>query len=426
MSSIIEKVTDFVSVLAEKITKFKFLMALAETMQALLGITMIGAFACLFAFIDIPVWTTFLAAHPAVKVFFMTVQFATLSIISLYVLLLCTYQYAEKLEIKEKLLTVPAALATFLLLTPLTLYQNIPTTWFGHAGMFSAMLVSFLVPRTIKLFLDKGITIKMPAGVPRIVEGMFAVLIPSFLLCTVAGVIGQLMLQTEIGSVHNLIYTVIQAPLQKVGLSFPIYLFGQVASTLFMFCGIHGSTATTWLTPLMTAAAQENIAAWTAGLPIPNMIADGGFQNCITIGGIGATLGLGILMAIVPKSRRYKQLGRMALIPQIFNIGEPLLFGIPIMLNPLLFIPYMGGVIINTFTVYISVSLGIVAPFTGLTVAWTLPSPIKAFLGCSVPWQGLALCLVNLAIDMVIWFPFVKMIDKQALEEEAAAGNAAQ
>ena len=151
---------------------------------------------------------------------------------------------------------------------------------------------------------------------------------------------------------------------------------------------------------------MQNI--WTTGL-----------MNSIQAGGIGATLGLAIVLVFFAKSKRYKQLSRMAIVPQIFNIGEPLLFGIPIMLNPLLFIPYMGGVIVNTFVAYFSVYFGIVARFSGVDVSWTLPTGIQGLLSNTKPIEGLLLQLVIVALDMLIWYPFVKIIDKQALEEES-------
>lgn len=187
-----------------------------------------------------------------------------------------------------------------------------------------------------------------------------------------------------------------------------------------MFCGIHGSSAVAWMTPIATAAAQENLAAYTAGEPLPNIIA-GAFENCILIGGIGATLGACIVMLVFAKSKRYKQVSRIAIVPQIFNIGEPFLFGVPVMLNPLLFIPYMGGVLVNTLIVYFAVSTGLVARFTGVTIPWTLQGILGGLLGCEVPWQGALLQFFVLIIDMVIWYPFIKLIDKQALSDEAKA-----
>jgi PTS system cellobiose-specific IIC component len=112
-------------------------------------------------------------------------------------------------------------------------------------------------------------------------------------------------------------------------------------------------------------------------------------------------------------------------VPQIFNIGEPLLFGIPIMLNPLLFLPYMGGVLINSFIAWFAVKWNIVAPFTGLDVSWTVPNPINGFLASSKPLQGALLQIVIILVDMVIWYPFVKLIDKRELELEEASAAAA-
>lgn len=190
--------------------------------------------------------------------------------------------------------------------------------------------------------------------------------------------------------------------------------------TLAMFCGIHGSSVVPFMDALATAANEQNMAAMAAGSALPNIYTTG-LLNSIQMGGIGATLGLGILLFFLAKSKRYKQLSRVAIVPQIFNIGEPLLFGIPIMLNPLLFIPYMLGVIANTCIAYGSVAIGLCARFTGVNPSWTMPGILQGILTCSVPWQGAVLQIVILAVDMLIWYPFVKMIDKQAVEEENSA-----
>ncbi|NMC45496.1 MAG: PTS sugar transporter subunit IIC [Chloroflexi bacterium] len=417
MDKFLDKIQKFVVPLSEKISSIKFLRALAETMMVIMPVTVVGSFACLFAFIDFVPWQNFLTANPTVKMIFMNTQSWTLSIIALYVILILPYRYAEHLEIKEKINVVPLAVASFLLLTPTELYTSIPSEWLGHQGMFSAMIIGYIVTRTCKFFLDKKITIKMPAGVPKFVENTFTVLIPGAVVILVSAVVGQLLSKTAIGNFHNIIYTVVQLPLKGVGLSFPSLLLEEILMTLFMFCGIHGTVAGTYMTPILTAANVENLAAFTAGEPLPNIITTG-FQHSIQAGGIGATLGLAILLVVFAKSERFKKLGGLAIVPQIFNIGEPLLFGIPIMLNPILFIPYMGGVIVNTFIAYYSVYFGIVGRFTGVDVSWTLPMGLNGFLACSKPIQGMLLQLVLVVVDMLIWYPFVKIIDKQALAEE--------
>lgn len=420
MNKIMDKFNDFVMPLAEKMQEIHFLMALSESMQSMLPVTIVGAFACLLAFIDVGGYQAWLADHFIVMQFFMTVQSLTLSIYSVYVLLVFPFGYAKRLGISEPLTCIPLAFVCFMLLTPVNMYSNIPMQWLGHSGLFSAMIVTFITVRTLKWFLDRNITIKMPAGVPHMVEAAFKVLIPFCVIIPVFGIIGFYFQTTSFGSFHNVIYTLIQAPLKSVGLSLPVYIIYQILMTLFMFCGIHGSSAVAWMSPIMTAATQENLAAYSAGLPLPNIIA-GAFENCILIGGIGATLGGCLVMFFFAKSKRYKQVSRVAIVPQIFNIGEPFLFGVPVMLNPILFFPYMGGVLINTVIVYTLVSTGIVARFTGVTIPWTLQGILGGLLGCSVPWQGFILQVGILILDMVIWYPFIRIIDKQALEEEKAA-----
>ncbi len=424
MEKLMEKISGFVEPLAEWVHKMKFLNALAEAMQVLLPITVIGSFACLFAFIDLGPWQAFLAANPMILTAFMNAQSWTLSSIAFYVVLVLPYLYAKRLEMKEPLSCVPLAIAAFLLLTPTQLYTAIPADWLGHKGMFTAFLVVYLVVRFIKLCEDHNITIKMPAGVPHYIEATFAVLIPAFIIVFGCSLAGQALAATSFGSIHQLIYTFIQTPLSNLGTGFFGLLITELMMTLAMFCGIHGSSVVPFMDALAIAACEQNAAAIAAGLPIPNIYSYG-LLNTIQMGGIGATLGLAILLLVLAKSKRYRQLIKVAFVPQIFNIGEPLLFGLPIMLNPLLFIPYIGGVIVNTCVAYGAVAFGLIARFTGVNPSWTVPGILQGILTNSVPWQGALLQVVIILIDMAIWYPFVKIIDRQACKEEAEAAVSA-
>lgn len=424
MEKLMEKISGFVEPLAEWVHKMKFLNALAEAMQVLLPITVIGSFACLFAFIDLGPWQAFLAANPMILTAFMNAQSWTLSSIAFYVVLVLPYLYAKRLEMKEPLSCVPLAIAAFLLLTPTQLYTAIPADWLGHKGMFTAFLVVYLVVRFIKLCEDQNITIKMPAGVPHYIEATFAVLIPAFIIVFGCSLAGQALAATSFGSIHQLIYTFIQTPLSNLGTGFFGLLITELMMTLAMFCGIHGSSVVPFMDALAIAACEQNAAAIAAGLPIPNIYSYG-LLNTIQMGGIGATLGLAILLLVLAKSKRYRQLIKVAFVPQIFNIGEPLLFGLPIMLNPLLFIPYIGGVIVNTCVAYGAVAFGLIARFTGVNPSWTVPGILQGILTNSVPWQGALLQVVIILIDMAIWYPFVRIIDRQACKEEAEAAVSA-
>lgn len=305
---------------AEKVSNIKFLKALAETMQAILPITIIGSFACLFAFIDIGGWHNFLSSHPVLPNTFLTIQSLTLGCISLYTFIILPYLYAKQFDMKEALSCVVLNIAAFLLLTPTELFMNIPEQWLGTSGMFSAMLISFVVVRIVKFNVDRHITIKMPKGVPEFVENSFVVLIAAAIIIFGAGFIGQFMQSTQFGSVHRMLYNFIQTPLSQFGSSFISLIFGAFIGSSVMFCGIHGSTVLAYLDSIKAANNVENLAASTAGKALPHIFTSGMWTS-VLCGGIGATLGLAIVMVLFCKSSRYKQLSRMAIIPQIFNIG---------------------------------------------------------------------------------------------------------
>lgn len=424
MEKLMNGIQNFVGPLSEKLSSNKFLSAVTEALQIVMPATFVGSFATLFAFIDIGPWQTFLAAHPMFGIVCMQIQTWTLNCMALYVAAALPWRYAEKLGIKQSANMVPLTVAVFLIFSQAAPYTTVPNDFLGHKGLISAMLLGFLIPVVCKFFIDRNITIKMPAGVPKFISDTFITLIPAVVVIVSAAVISQLVAQTEFGTVHNVIYSLIQLPLKDVGLSFPAFLLIEIFMTLLMFTGIHGGVALTVVTPLIAAANLENLEALAAGNPLPNIWVTG-LMNSVQIGGIGATLGLGILLVVLAKSERYKKLGRVAIVPQIFNISEPLLFGVPIVLNPLLFIPYMGGILINTCLVYGLVYFGVIGRFTGVEVNWTIPAVLSGALSHSTPLVGALLHVGIIIIDMLIWYPFMKIMDNKALEEEKTAAKKA-
>ncbi len=402
--------------LANKLSDNLFLNALGHTFQLLLPVIMIGSFACLGAFLDVPFWQSFVGST-GLNMILMNTQSMTLSVIALYVVIVLPFKYAEKLKINGISATIITLMA-FLQVTPTDLYTAIPTQWLGYPGLFGAMILSLVVPRIIKFCLDKKIYIRMPEGVPTIVEESFASLVPSIIVLVGAILIAQGLKLTSFSNLHQVIYTLIQAPLSGIGLSYPAYLVIQVLCTLLMFSGIHGNTLFSVITPLTMAASAENLAAMQAGVTLPNIITSS-FSVFCQPGGIGATFGLAFMMAFIAKSKRMKTLGKMSIVPAIFGINEPLIFGIPILLNPILLIPYVLGPIICTTVSYLSILIGIVPRLSGVEVNWTMPQLISGFLAQG--WQAVVLQIVLITITTLIWFPFFKIVDKQAVEEEKVA-----
>jgi PTS system, lactose/cellobiose family IIC component len=408
---------------ANKLSGNKFMSSLGQTFQLLLPVIMIGSFACLGAFLDIPVWQNFVTSTGLQNIL-MTIQSLTLSIIALYVVIVLPMLYGKSLEINPMSASIVSLMA-FLILTPHELYTSIPTQWLGYPGLFGAMLVSGLVPLFIKLLITKRIYIRMPNGVPPIVEDSFASLVPALFVLIISVVVAQFFAGTEFASFHNAIYTLLQLPLQGFGLSLPAYLVMQIVCAILMFCGIHGNTVFALFTPITMAASAENLAALAASEPLPNIIT-GSFSVFCNPGGIGATFGVAFLLMFTAKSKRLKTLGKLSVVPAVFGINEPLIFGIPILLNPLLIIPFILNPIICTLLSYASIALGIVPKLSGTEVNWTMPQFVSGFLAQG--WQAVVLQVVLVAISTLIWFPFIKMVDRQitAEENEAKANTIAE
>lgn len=414
MNNLVEKIQKRLLPIATKINENKFLSSLGQTFQILLPIIMIGSFAALGAFLDIPAWQNFVTST-GLNMILMNTQSMTLSIIGFYVLIVLSYQYATKFKLNAISAAVISIMA-FLILTPTELYTAIPTQWLGYPGLLGAMLVSFVVVQLIKSLIEKKIYIKMPKGVPQIVEDSFASLVPAFVVLVVSIVVAELLKLTSFNNFHNVIYSLVQTPLAGIGLSFPAYLTIQILATLLMFVGIHGQTIFGVITPLTMAASAENLAALASKQPLPNIITSS-FSVLCQPGGIGGTIGLAFLMMFMAKSSRLKTLGKMSIIPAIFGINEPLIFGIPILLNPLLFIPYVLNPILCTSISYLSILSGIVPRLTGTEVNWTMPQVVSGFLAQG--WQAALLQVVLIIVTTLVWLPFFRMVDKQIAKEEA-------
>ena len=191
--------------IANKISSIKFLNALGKSFQLLLPIIIIGSFACLGAYIDIPAWTSFIEATGLVNIF-NTLFFVTMKLIGFYLLLVLPYQYGKELEI-NRISAVIISVMVFLILTPTELFASIPAEWLGHAGLFGVLLVSIFVCRLMWLCKEKNIYIHMPEGMPKIVEDSFASLVPGFLAAVIAVIIAVLLQQTSFGNFHQLVYT---------------------------------------------------------------------------------------------------------------------------------------------------------------------------------------------------------------------------
>ena len=264
----------------------------------------------------------------------------------------------------------------------------------------------------------KGWVIKMPDGVPLTVEKSFAALIPAGVSVLVFFVINVIFAMTPYGNAFNFIFTILQTPLLKLGNTLPAMVIAYIFLHFFWFFGVNGgSVVGAVFNPILQTLSAENLAAFQAGEALPNIISQQ-FQDLFaTFGGAGSTLSLLIAMLLFCRSKRVRELGKLALIPGIFGINEPIIFGLPILLNPLMLIPFMLVPTINIVISYFCMSLGLVPLCSGVAIPWTMPVILSGFLATG--WQGAVLQLVLLILGVFLYMPFIKMMDKQYLADES-------
>lgn len=287
---------------------------------------------------------------------------------------------------------------------------------FGSASIFVAVLASFFAVEVYRLIMKTGFKIKMPPSVPDSVAKSFEVLVPVAIIFIVVGGCCQ-YLNFDIHSfIENLI-----APLVSGTDTLAAVLFLVFLEMFFWAFGIHGSSIVYSLVrPLWLVMLDENAAAYAAGNAIPHIASEPFFQWFVQIGGSGAILGLAIVLVFFSKSAYAKAMGKVTIIPSIFNISEPMVFGLPLVLNPCLIIPFIFIPLINVVISWFAFSLGFVSKLCGTIVPWTLPGPIGAYLATGGDWKATVLSLILIALSAVLYYPFVKLYKKVLLKEEQA------
>ena len=277
------------------------------------------------------------------------------------------------------------------------------------------MFVAIAAVEINRFITNRKLTIKMPKGVPANVSASFTSLTPILAFSLICIIIRTLFGMTSFGSVHNFIYTLIQLPFQHLTSSLPTMLFIVFMISVSWFFGIQPAVITTVFEAAWRAMSAENLAATQAGA-VPANIINFEFYACfIALGGGGVTIGLALAL-IRAKSKRYKELGKISLPSSIFNINEPLIFGVPVVLNPVIIIPFFLAPFVNTIICYVSMKTGLVPCANGLSIPWTTPPLVSGYLLAGI--RGVLLQVVCLAVSISMYWPFVKILDKQELERE--------
>lgn len=395
----------------------KYICAIRDAFTIMMPVIIVGSFALLFN-IYICSAKTGLAQYESLawlanySNMFNTVNYACISCMSLWLVFLMGYLLGGK-EGQSSLLS--ALISTICFLT-VSNQENLAGELGATAlflAFFVAILSNMLFTRLMRL---ERIKIKLPDAVPPMITKSFNALIPTWLTITVFGLFAGILYGTTGLYINTIIYNVIQIPFnQVVGSQLGVSII-VVLSQLLWWTGIHGHMAMNVIAkPVRTAALAANIAAVTAGL-VPTEFYTLAYVHLFTnLGGSGIVISLALAILAFSKRREYKEITRLSMIPLICGISEPMVFGLPIMLNPVFLIPFVLVPLITANLGYYAITSGFLTASYVESVAG-MPMFIQQFLGFSGQWQALFLTVVVIAIGFVIYAPFVMISNKK--EEE--------
>ncbi|WKV08255.1 PTS cellobiose transporter subunit IIC [Thermoanaerobacterium sp. CMT5567-10] len=439
MSKFTDSLEEKLMPIAGKISENRYLTSIRDGFMLAVPLITIGAVFLLLAFLPIPGYSDFMAKAfgPNWNTFFMRPFEATMSIMSIFVVFGIAYSLAGHYKI-DGLNTAATALVAFLIFTPfivnytpegakkaIQVSGGIPVDWMGSKGLFVGILTAILSVEIVRFVIKRGWVIKMPKGVPPAVERAFSALIPAAIVAIIIDVIRMLFAMTSYGTIHQFIYTVLQIPLTRLGDTLPATLIANFFEGLFWSFGIHGANVVgSVMGPIWLALAAENLQAFQAGHPVLHIITQQFHDMYMLVGGSGSTLGLVLAMLFFSKSRQVKTVGKLAIVPGLFNINEPVIFGLPIVLNPIMVIPFILTPMILATLTYIVMSIGLVGHPTGVVIPWTTPPIIGGLLVSG--FSGAIWQIIELVISFFIYLPFLRVVDRQYLEQEQAMAAESQ
>lgn len=390
-------------------------------MMPLLPVIIIGSFASLFSGLPVEAWQGFIQSTGVSAILAMVVS-ATTKMLGVYFTYGITSAFAEKKGITNNKLLPILSIVVYLALQPGTTVGEdgqalLPFAYLGTEGMIVGIIIAFCTVFLYKAVVDANITIKMPEGTPSYVANSFVALIPAFVVTIAAMVVRGVFTLTPWGNAFDCLYQILQAPLTAiVGNNVISLCVIQLLTQLLWIFGVHPGFLTSLTAPILFGLDGMNQAAFAAQESIPNIIGMA-FSYSTTIAVVYPAFALAILL--VSRSVRLKTVGKVAAAPAVFGISEPMIFGFPVILNPIIAVPWIVAPIMNFVLGYFACSLGVVPPYAGVTV-FNFPFIATGLVNGSVAIAIMEVVLF--ALDVLLFIPFVRAQDKKYLEDEKSEG----
>jgi cellobiose PTS system EIIC component len=437
MSKFTDVLENKVMPVAGRIAGQRHLQALRDGIILTMPLIIVGSIFLILGFLPIPGYEDFMARTfgDAWLTKLLYPVGATFDIMALIAGFGIAYRLAEKYNV-EPLSAGAISVAAFLLATPyevpflaegakeaVMVGGAIPSALMGSKGLFVAMLIAMLSTEIYRYIIQKNIVFRLPDGVPPAVSKSFVALIPGAIVIFVVWILRIIVENTDFQSLHNVVGEILGKPLGVLGGSLIGSLVAVFLVQLLWSCGLHGASIVGGVMgPIWLAATDANRLAFQGGASeLPNIFTAQFFDLFVYIGGSGATFALVLMMLLRARSQQMKQLGRLAFGPGLFNINEPITFGMPIVMNPLMIVPFVLAPLSLVIVTYIAMSTGLVARPAGIAVPWTMPPIIGGYLATGGKISGAVLQLVNFLITFAIYYPFFRLWDKQKYAEEQGA-----
>ena len=424
----LEKFTNFIdSRLAgpmDKIANQRHLRAVRDGIIATLPLIIVGSFFLIVAFPPLPAtWgiTEFLTSNAAT---ILLPYRMTMYIMSLYATFGIGASLAKSYDLDQVSGGILATIAFLLTFVPVNVPAEaleaagtagfvLPMANLGGGGMFVGIITAIIAVEIYRMTDKSKFKITMPEQVPPAVARSFEALTPTLIV-----ILGMATITYFIGFDWHSAVAKVVSPLVSAADSLPSVLLLIFMITFFWVFGIHGvSIVGSLARPVWLQLLEGNTTALAAGDPLPHIAAEPFFQWFVWVGGSGATIGLAILLAFTAKSQYGSKLGKAIITPSIFNINEPVIFGVPIVLNPIMMIPFVITPMIMATIAWFATSLGLVNPVI-VTAPWTLPGPIGAYLATGGDWRAAVLNALLILVSVICYYPFVKVYDRKELEKE--------
>lgn len=390
-----------------RLGELKHLRAIRNGLAVTIPFIITGSLFLIISSLPIPGWDKIVGGYADKLAVPVNVSFGILAVLAT---LGIGYNLSKEFEVDPISGALLSLVAFFV--TQVTDKYALDTSNFGSTGLFTAIIVSIIAVECMKFFIKRNIVIRLPEGVPPAVANSFISLLPGAVVIILLWVV-RVVLGFDITAFLKMVFS----PLVFALNTLPGIFVYMLMVCLLWVVGIHGDNVMSAVgAPIFLQYITENSKAFLNHQPIPYITAQGFIDFFVNIGGTGATLALVILM-IGSKSKLYNSLGKLALPSGIFEINEPITFGFPIVLNPIMMIPYVVTPMILTTVTYLLMYFNIIGRPVML-LPWTMPPIISHFLITGGDWKAAVWGIISIIISTLVYLPFFKAAERNQLEEE--------